>query len=123
MYENYLVSSLPKNISASKILNIGKSHKKIKKLRNLKVIHFNCNGLVGKNLTISSFLKHENPSIMSLNELRCTEPNANNALRFKNYNSYFIIIMPQSKRHQKCRRRSCLAYTRKSRANSGNTSK
>ena len=26
---------------------------------------------------------------MSLNELRCTEPNANNALRFKNYKSYF----------------------------------
>ena len=84
-----LAPFLPKNISARKILNIGKTNKKIQKIQNLKIIHFNCNGVVSKNLTKASFLKFEKPSIMSLNELRCSEPNANDVLRFENYNIYY----------------------------------
>ena len=89
MSDYNLAPSLPKNISARKILNIGKTNKKIKKIQNLKIIHFNCNGFVSKNLTLVSFLKFENPSITSLNELRFSESNANDALRFENYNIYY----------------------------------
>ena len=83
------------NISVQKIINIGKNKKKIKKHKNLKIIHFNCNGIISKSLTIGSFLKQEKPSIMSLNELRCTEPNANDSLRFENYNCYYKCRQPK----------------------------
>ena len=56
---------------------------------NLRVAHFNCNGLRNRDLLIGKFLNKVKPDILSLNEIRCSDPVAKNLLRFKGYLAIF----------------------------------
>ena len=55
----------------------------------LNIIHFNSNGIKNKETILKIFIEQQRPQILSLNEIRCDEPTANNALRFYKYSTYY----------------------------------
>jgi hypothetical protein len=52
---------------------------------NLKIIHWNCNSIKDKIDTLKAFLQDEKPDLMSLNEIKCNETEANNIFYIDNY--------------------------------------
>jgi exonuclease III len=59
------------------------------KLRDFKILHWNCNSISNKASEFKDFLFREKPSIVSLNETKLDYELANYNLRFNGYLSVF----------------------------------
>ena len=69
--------------------NIKKNTKLGTVLKNLNIVHWNCNGLVGKKEQFATYLELEKPHVVSLNEIKMNEQNANKVFNFSGYTAEF----------------------------------
>jgi hypothetical protein len=84
-------TNLDKNqrLCASQLLNTKKSRRKVKQIKQLKIMHYNCNSIIRKVDLLDALIKKVKPDIISLNEIKCSEAEANNIFNFNNYMPFF----------------------------------
>lgn len=77
------------NLKINQVLNTKNTFAKKKTLKQLKMLHYNCNSYAGKSDQIERMIKREKPDIISLNEIKCSEHLANCMFNIDGYLPYF----------------------------------